>query len=230
MRQRKVTPEETARLFAGFPAFASIGGGEARTFVERTMLRRLPAGETYLRDGDSCSAIALVLEGRLRVSKSAPSGREITLYQIVPGETCILTASCLLAGKRYPAQADVVEDVEAALVPADVFRRAFDSVPDVRMFVFDHFTERLATTMALVEEVAFRRVDQRAARWLAEQSGDAQVLAMSHEEIAAHLGTARVVVSRVLENFGSRGWVKLGRRKVEVLDPKALRAFGSQSD
>lgn len=103
-------------------------------------------------------------------------------------------------------------------------------VPAVRRFVLDHFTDRLATTMALVEEVAFRRLDQRAARWLADQAEGGGVIALSHQEIAGHLGTARVVVSRILGEFESRGWVRLGRRRVEVTDPAALRAFGNQSD
>lgn len=198
--------------------------------ASRSAIRHLPAGATYLREGDSCAGIALVLDGRLRVSKSSGSGREITLYHIVPGETCVLTASCLFAGSRYPAMAQVVEDVTAALLPSDVFLQLFETVPDVRLFVLNHFADRLATTMALVEEVAFRRVDQRAARWLAEWGGRQTVLPMSHEEIAAQLGTARVVVSRLLEDFSSRGWVALGRRRVEVLDAAALSAFSNQSD
>ena len=225
-----MTPEEARRLVAQFPAFAAVTGADGAAFAERTVLGRVPAGATYLHEGDTCAAIALVIEGRLRVSKASTSGREITLYHIVPGETCILSASCLLAGAHYPANAVVVDDVVAALVPGDVFRRLFDVVPAVRMFVLNHFTERLATTMALVEEVAFRHVDQRAARWLAESGERGEVLTMSHEDIAAHLGSARVVVSRILEDFQSRGWVTLGRRRVEIADADALRAFGNKGD
>lgn len=185
---------------------------------------------SYLREGDTCAAIALVLEGTLRVSKASANGREIALYHIVAGETCILSASCLLAGARYPAQAVVVEDTLAALVPGAVFQRLFDTVPAVRLFVLNQFTDRLATTMALVEEVAFRRVDQRAAGWLASLGGPGTVLTLSHEEMALHLGTARVVVARVLGEFQSRGWVRLGRRRVEVTDPDALRAYSDRSD
>jgi CRP/FNR family transcriptional regulator len=184
----------------------------------------------YLREGETCAAIALILEGSLRVAKTSAGGRAISLYEISPGETCILTASCLLTGSRYPAQAVVVQDVLAALVPGDVFARLFDTVPAVRAFVLNHFTERLATTMALVEEVALRRVDQWAARWLAEAGDSGRIVTMSHEEIAAHLGTARVVVSRLLEDFEGRGWVRLGRRRVETIDREALRRYGNQSD
>jgi len=221
-----MTPAELDALTAQFPAFASLAGEHRSMLAERTMMRRLPHGATYLHEGDTCAAIALVLEGSLRVSKTSPGGRTISLYDIVPGETCILSASCLLTGARYPARAVAMQAVRAALIPAGVFGQLFDTVPAVRVFVLQHFTERLATTMALVEEVAFRRVDQRAARWLAESAA----LTMTHEEIAAHLGTARVVVSRVLEDFEGRGWVRLGRRRVEPVDRAALRTYGNQSD
>jgi CRP/FNR family transcriptional regulator len=207
-----------------------VTGAERQHLAERGIVRRLPAGTRYLREGDGCAGIALVLSGRLRVAKTSPGGRSITLYHIEPGETCILTASCLLAGSRYPAEAVVVEEVAALLLPGDLFRQYFDTVASVRAFVLDHFTDRLAAVMALVEEVAFRRVDQRVARWLADEDAAGRVVTLSHEGIADHLGTARVVVSRILEDFEARGWLRLGRRRVDVLEPAALRAFGNRSD
>jgi len=224
-----VTPAELAQVLERFPALA-VAGAERQALAERAMLRRLPAGTVYLREGDACTGIAFVLDGRIRVAKPSSGGRVITLYHIGPGETCILTASCLLAGNRYPAEAVVVEDVTAALLPPDLFARLFDTAPAMRRFVLDHFTDRLAAVMALVEEVAFRRVDQRLARWLAAEAGAERVITLSHEGIAEHLGTARVVVSRVLGDFEARGWVRLGRRRVEVLAAAALTAFSNQSD
>ena len=227
-----MTPAELSRTLALFPALAAAPPAERQSLADRGMVRALPAGTVYLREGDACAYIALVLDGRIRVSRSAPSGREITLYHIEPGETCILTASCLLAGAAYPAQATVAEDVTAALLPGDLFRRLVATVEPVRNFVIGHFGDRLATVMALIEEVAFRQVDRRLAAWLAGEARDKRghVVALSHEEIADQVGTARVVVSRVLESFADRGWVALGRRRVEVLAPDQLRAFGNQSD
>ena len=227
-----MTPDELARTLQRFPALAAAPPAERQALAGRGMVRVLPAGTVYLREGDACAYIALVLEGRIRVSRSAPSGREITLYHIEPGETCILTASCLLAGAAYPAQATVAEDVTAALLPGDLFRRLVATVEPVRNFVIGHFGDRLATVMALIEEVAFRQVDRRRAAWLAGEAREQRghVVALSHEEIADQVGTARVVVSRVLESFADRGWVALGRRRVEVLAPDQLRAFGNQSD
>ncbi|MCU0634186.1 MAG: Crp/Fnr family transcriptional regulator [Gemmatimonadaceae bacterium] len=225
-----MTPHDAEAFFARFPAFAAIDGAERRTLVERTALKQVPAGTTFLREGDACGTIALVLEGTVRVSKSAASGRAITLYQIVAGETCVLTASCLLATARYPADAVVVDDATVALVPGDLFTHLFHVAPSVQRFVLEHFTERLAATMALVEDVAFRRVDQRVARWLVEAARTTPVIATSHEQLAAELGTARVVISRILADFQQRGWVTQARRRLEVRDPAALEAFGNESD
>lgn len=225
-----MTPAEFAAFTTQFPAFDALTPSNKTLMVDRTIVARLPQGATYLHEGDGCSALALVLDGSIRVSKTSATGRSISLFDIVPGETCILSASCLLTGANYPATAVATDAVRAALIPAAVFQQLFDTTPSVRTFVLQHFTDRLATTMALVEEVAFHRVDQRAARWLSTAGLEDGIVAMSHEEVADHLGTARVVVSRVLADFERRGWVTLGRRRIEVLNRSALGAHGNQSD
>lgn len=227
-----MTADELALALELFPALATLPPAELETLRSRGMVRALPAGTAYLREGDSCAAIALLLQGRIRVAKTSATGREITLYHIDPGETCILTAGCLLAHGDYPAQAIVVEDATAVLLPGDLFRRYVATNEAFRGFVIGHFSGRLASAMALVQEVAFARMDRRVASWLAQESqraGDGS-LALSHEEIAGHLGTARVVVSRVLESLESKGWIALGRRRVEIRDAEALAKYGNQSD
>lgn len=218
---------------AAFPMLSALPPSDRAQLATRAQMRSLRAGTVYLREGDACSAIALVIGGRIRVSKASPSGRGIALYHIGAGETCILTASCLLHGASYPADATVAEDVTALLVPADLFRHLVASSEPVRSFVIGQFGARLVAVMALVEEVAFARLDRRLATWLAAEvaaSGKGTRLSMSHDEIASQVGTARVVVSRVLETFADKGWVSLGRRQVDVRDAAALASYGNQSD
>lgn len=216
---------------SAFPMLSSLTPAERAELEARAQMRSLSAGSIYLREGDTCAGIALVVAGRIRVARASASGREITLYHIGPGETCILTASCLLSKAPYPAQATVVEDVTALLVPADVFRHLVATSEPLRAFVFGQFGSRLDTVMALVEEVAFARVDRRLASWLAaEAARQTAPLSLSHEEIASQVGTARVVVSRVLETFEDKGWVTLGRRRIDVRDQAALERYGNQSD
>lgn len=207
-----LTPAELETAAAALPVLSKVAGADRDLIAQRGIVRRLPSGTVYLHVGDTCSGIALITAGRIRVAKTAASGRSITLYHIVPGETCILATSCLLAGSSYPATATVAQPAAALLVPGDVFARLFAGSTAIRAWVLSQFTERLATVMALVEEVAFRKVDQRLARWLVTEGGRASggVLALSHDDVATHIGSARVVVSRVLEEFEARGWVVLG--------------------
>lgn len=222
---------DLSRALASFPSLGALAPHDRAQLASRSSLRSLSAGTVYLREGDSCAGVALVTSGRIRVSRSSPTGREITLYHIGPGETCILSASCVMRSSSYPALATVTEDVTALVVPGDLFRHLVATSEPLRSFILAHFGERLATVMALVEEVAFAAVDRRLAHWLATEFQRIPApLTLSHDEIAAHLGTARVVVSRVLETFQDRGWLSLGRRRIDVRDPVALASYGNQSD
>lgn len=216
---------------ASFPALGTLLPADRAQLASRAQFRSLRAGTVYLQEGDSCAGIALVTSGRMRVSRASPTGREITLYHVGPGETCILSAGCVMRGSSYPARATVAEDVTALVVPGDLFRHLVATNEPIRSFILGHFGERLATVMALVEEVAFAAIDRRLAQWLASEFRRTRgPLTLSHEEIAAHLGTARVVVSRVLETFEDRGWLSLGRRRIDVREPTALASYGNQGD
>lgn len=227
-----MTPEELALAAHTVRIVGLLSPTEREALRTRGVVRSLPAGDVYLREGDMCRGIALLLEGRVRVAKTSPSGREITLYHVGPGETCILTTSCLTAGAPFPAVATVVEATRALLVPPDLFRHYMATSEAVRSFVIGGFGELLANVMALVEEIAFGHVDTRLAAWLTHEAHKAgtNTIALTHDDIAAHVGTARVVVSRILESFADKGWIALGRRRVEIHDAAALAAYGNRSD
>jgi len=188
----------------------------------------LPAGAALLSAGDDCSALLLVERGGIRVYKQAENGREITLYQVRPGESCVLGTSCILQTASYPAEAVVDAATDALAVPAHLFRELFHSEDAARQFVMELFTLRLSGMMLLVEEVAFRRMDQRLARFLLDeaqlQPGLLRPVTLSHEQIAARLGTAREVVSRLLQNFAAEGEIELERRQIRLQDIESLRA------
>lgn len=184
------------------------------------------AGTVLLEEGQPCERALLVTRGAIRVHKTSPSGRDITLYLVQPGEMCVLGISCLLRDTRYPARASVKTDTEALRIPASAFRRLFREEEPVQQFVLDMFSSRLSSVMRLVEEVAFRRMDERLADFLLKEAerarGTYHAVAMSHEQIADHLGTAREVISRLLSQFKDDGLVTLGRRSVRITDPAKL--------
>lgn len=180
--------------------------------------RKEVPGKTHLYwEGDSCSGIAFLLAGEIRVYKGGESGREITLYEIGPGETCILNASCILGNNAYPANAVTTADSALLLVPAREFKRLLDSHDTMRAFVFSLLSQRLTEVMALVHEVAFGRLDQRLADYLLEKSSDG-ILAATHQKIANDLGSSREVVSRLLKDFERQGRLLLGRNEIRLVD------------
>jgi len=177
----------------------------------------VPSGTQIYREGDACSAIAFVLSGDIRVYKIGQTGREITLYEIGPGETCILNASCILSGQTYPANAVTLSDTGLLLVPSAEFRRFISEHEMLREFVFTLLSRRLSGVMELVEEVAFGHMDERLMDYLVEKSADNR-LETTHQNIANDLGTSREVVSRLLKDLERGGRVQLARNSVVLLD------------
>lgn len=182
----------------------------------------LPAGQHVCMEGNRCHHLPLVLAGTARVYKMSPEGREITLYRILPGESCITTASCIMSRRAFPAFAVAETDLTALLIPTPTFRDWMGRYEAWRSYVFELLATRLATVMEVVEEVAFRRVDERLAAYLVE-AAPAGVLPRTHEAVAVDLGSSREVVSRVLKEFERAGWVRLSRGAIRLTDPAALR-------
>lgn len=216
-----LTPAQQAAFAAAFPGLRA-DSALADSMRSYAVAAHLPAGRAICQPGDSCSHLALLTEGSARVYSLAESGREITLYRVEPGECCILTASCILSDRPFPAMADSDTPLDAVLVPAGQVV-AWMSVSEAwRQFLWSLLAGRLGAVIGLVEEVAFRRMDSRLAEYLANQAGRDGVLAVTHGQIAAELGTSREVVSRLLKDLEQRGLVRLGRGRVEIVDAAGL--------
>ncbi|NOH03197.1 MAG: Crp/Fnr family transcriptional regulator [Chloroflexi bacterium] len=193
-------------------------------FKKAAFFARIPAGRDVFLEGDRVEAIALLISGVVRVYKVGETGREITLYRFGNGSSCILTANAILNQKSFPAIATVEEDAEAVMIPADVFREWIQRYDVWRGFVFDLLSQRLSTVMAIVDEIAFQRMDRRVAALLLKRAGIQNPVRITHQEIAAELGSSREVISRLLEDFASEGIVRSGRGAVEVLDFDGLKS------
>lgn len=212
-----------ARLVPGAGPFA---GALARDVDARATAVRRAAGAVVFDVGSPCAGMILLEHGALRVSRLGPEGRELMLYRVRPGETCVLTLSCLIGRSDYPARGVVEEDADGLLVPADLFHRLVAEVEAFRDFAFASFVERIAGLLDLATAVAFERLDRRLAAALLErvESSGRIELAVTHAELATELGTVRERVSRLLEGFAARGAVELGRGRIMVRDKSALRA------
>jgi CRP/FNR family transcriptional regulator len=191
---------------------------------QKAQFAKIPAGHDVFVDGDRVDGIALLLSGVVRVYKIGETGREITLYRFGLGQSCILTANAILSQKSFPAIATVEEDAEAVMIPAEVFRTWVSKYDLWREFIFNLLTERLSTVMAVVDEVVFKRMDRRVASLLLDQARVQNPIRITHQEIAAELGSSREVISRILEDFSKEELIESGRGTVEVLDFEGLES------
>ncbi|MDP2108472.1 MAG: Crp/Fnr family transcriptional regulator, partial [Rhodocyclaceae bacterium] len=178
-----------------------------------------PAGTVLFDERQPCQGFPLVLAGAIRVAKLAANGRELPLYRVLPGESCIITSSCLLGHADYNARGVAEGDTTLLLLPRPLFDDLLAQTP-FRDFVFKLFSERIVELMQLIEEVAFRKLDQRLANLLL---GKGRQLHTTHQQLADELGSVREMVSRLLKGFADQGLVRLGREQIEILDAAGLR-------
>ncbi len=182
-------------------------------------LARLPAGQHICLEGSSCEHLAFVLQGTARVYKMGETGREITLYRLDRGECCILTLSCILSEKRFPAFAVSETEMEAILVPAGIVQRWMEQLPAWRRYAWKLVAGRLGDIISLVEEITFRRMDERLEFYLGrtQRFPPGEKVQITHQQIATELGTSREVVSRLLKELEQRQVVQLGRGWIRLL-------------
>ena len=159
----------------------------------------------------------------MRVQLLSEAGREIVLYRVGTGSTCVLTTSCLIGNEGYGAEGIAETAVSAVALPKDSFDRLITCSTAFRDFVFHSFGARLTDLMKLVSEVAFGRIDCRLAEALVSHAPQGGPVALTHQALAVELGTAREVISRHLKDFQRRGFVDLGRGHLEVLNVSGLR-------
>jgi len=215
---------QQASVMQCLPLLREAAAGFQAEFRQAASLAHIERGGVIAMEGDACARLALLLAGRVRVYKTAATGREITLYHIGAGDSCVLTASCIMSHAPFPAIAEAQTAIDAVLIPAAKVH-AWMTEPAWCAFIFGLVSRRLADVISVLEDVAFQRMDARIAGYVVRLAEEAPVLNVTHHEIAAELGTSREVVSRILKDFENRGLVKVGRGELFVTDPDALKAL-----
>jgi len=214
-----LNPTERGRLLRTYPVLQELPAPLLKKVEAAAKPVHASAGQRLFGDGSPCTYYPLLIEGTIRASKVSPEGHEILLYRLNPGESCVITVVTLLGEVSYPAIGTAETELVLFAVPRSVFLEIILESPAFRVFVFNALSQRLAHLMALVDDVAFRRIDQRlASRLLLQREPDAT----THQMLADELGTSREVVSRILETFQHAGMIRLGRKRIEILDRKAL--------
>jgi CRP/FNR family transcriptional regulator, anaerobic regulatory protein len=217
-----MTDDQLRRLEALYPAVAALPA-DLRDPVLASIgpVISVPTGTLLFDEGQACQGFPLVISGCVRVARGSHDGRRLELYRVQPGELCVVSASCLLGQAPLTAHGQTTEPTELLLLHQAGFDR-WCQESSFRALVFSVFAQRLTDLMALAEAVSFHRLDQRLAQALL---GHGRERHLTHQALADELGTVREMVSRLLNRFERSGWVKLGRERIEVLDPAALRAL-----
>jgi CRP/FNR family transcriptional regulator len=173
-----------SRWLASFPDLTELDEAHRGELLGATQFNRLRGGDIAYRQGQTCQNYVMCIEGQTRVFKTSESGREILLYQVGPGETCVLTTSCLMAGSPFPAESTAETDVLLAALPASTFHRLMGASPRFRKFVLDNYGDLLSSLITLVDEVAFASLDLRLARRLLAEANPQGVVAKTHQQLA----------------------------------------------
>jgi len=195
--------------------------GPAASALDALAPMEVPEGTVLFRPGETVKGFVIVLRGRIEVYLTGLSGREILLYEVIPGQSCVQSTLGLMGGEDYSGEAVARTSCEIVLVPRDVFLRLMDDDPGFRGFVFAAFAARLQSMMHLLDRVAFQRIETRLAQCLLARAEEGRIRA-THAEIAVMIGTAREVVSRRLDALARRGIVALERGVVRILDAETL--------
>ncbi len=212
-----------------FPGLSSLESGVRARLEARARVVQLPRGSVIFGPGKPPENLLLLIEGSLRVSQTSESGREIVLYRVHAGESCVMTTACLLAHEEYNAEAVAETDLTAVAIPRATFDELIATSKTFRTFVFSAFSSRMTDLFYAIEELAFRRVDIRLAQRLLELAGTAGSVHATHAMMAAELGTAREVVSRQLSDFQRRDMVALARGEIRLTDRPALERLAEQA-
>lgn len=202
-----------------FPFIQALSREERARLLEHSRHSLIPAGTRIMDETLRCSGVTLVVNGLVRIFKLSEEGKEITLYRIGRGETCVLTVACLLGNGSvpYPVSAVTEHDTLLVVIPVDVFRRLFEAATPVREFVFSAMAAKFYAVLGLVENITFKRTNERLLDLLISKTGGgAYPLYATHESVAAELGTAREVVSRLLKEYEQAGMLTLQRGKITL--------------
>jgi len=192
-----------------------------RTMLKQSMVKQhFAKGESMRGDADNCSGLFLISSGQVRVYMVSENGKEISLYRLFERDVCIFTASCIMKNISFDVLIEIEKDTEAYLIPTAIFRNLSKESIAIQMFTNNLMASRFTEVMWVMDQVLFMSFDKRLAIFLLEEANidGTNVIEITHEKIANHMGTAREVVTRMLKYFQNEGMVSLSRGGITITD------------
>jgi len=215
-----VADEIYARALAELPFVRHLRAEEQTLFRENMTYVKYPREELLTAGTEECRQALFLLRGSVRVYKTSEEGREVTLYRLDSGDTCLISVACLLGLRDLDASAQVQAGTEGIQLSDSVFRKLLSGSVYLQQYMMEHAFTRLSQMMRVVELVTFAPLRKRIAVFLrdAYKKQNSPRLKLTKEAIALEVGTAREVVSRILNEFEQEGLLRLGRGTVLLLD------------
>lgn len=207
-----------------FPIWGKLTGEERRLLTQSATRRTAPKG-TVLHNGSAdCVGVFVICSGLLRAFILSDEGKEVTLYRLFGRDMCLFSASCMMNSIQFEITIEAEKDTDLWIIPAEVYQKLMEGSTAVANYTNQLMATRFSEVMWLMEQIMWKSFDKRLAAFLLDESDleESPVLKITHDKIAAHMGTAREVVTRMLRYFQSEGMVALTRGAVELTDRKRL--------
>ena len=210
-----------------FPVFSKLTPQQQQMVLDYTAVRTVPAGTVVHNGAVECTGFLLVRSGQLRAYTLSDEGREVTIYRLFDHDCCLFSAACIMASLQFEVIIETEKDSEIFIIPPSVYQKLMNESLPVSKYTNDLMATRFSEVMWLMEQIMWKSFDKRLAAFLVEESSieGTNVLKVTHEKIANHMGTAREVVTRMLRYFQGEGLVKLTRGAIEITDLAGLEAL-----
>ncbi len=209
-----------------FPFWNEITQEDKNYICDNSLAVTYPKGTT-IHDGNKCSGVIFVRSGSLRLYIMSDEGKDITLYRLHAGDMCMLSASCVLQAITFDVLVDAEEDSECYVIEGCAFASVSEKNPAIKIFALETAVSRFSDVMWVMQQILFMSMDKRLAIFLADESArtSSDTIALTHEQIARYIGSAREVVSRMLKYFSSERIVELSRKGIKIIDKERLRSL-----
>lgn len=196
--------------------------------IRSTLIHRSVAKGTLIHNGSlDCTGLLLVESGQLRAYILSDEGREVTIYRLFERDICLFSASCMMNSIQFKITIEAEKDSEAWIIPPELYKKTMEESAALSNYTNEIMASRFSDVMWLIEQIMWKSMDKRLASFLLEEATleGTNILQITHERIANHMGSAREVITRMLRYFQNEGMVKLSRGTVEILEPKQLESL-----
>ena len=209
------------------PFWKLLTDSEKELVQQNAVIRLYEKGTRVYSSERECLGMLFVMQGEMRTYLLSEEGREVTLFRIYPNDLCVLSASCVISQISFDTQMSAQKDTEALMIPPNIMLLLKEKNLSVRCFLYELATKRFSDVMWAMQQILFKRLDQRLALFLMQESQrlGTDTIHMTHEQIAQQISSAREAVARMLKQFSEDGLVELKRGAIRLLDQKGLKTL-----